>query len=99
MDPNAIAQLQAFVEACKANPEILHAPPLAFFKDYLTSLGGNLRVSLLVWWSAMCLARVEVVELVVVEVVEVLFAPYRCCVDACVASVAATLHRAVAAPS
>ncbi|XP_045494664.1 putative protein FAM10A4 [Colias croceus] len=34
-----LTQLNAFVELCKAQPLILHHPKLAFFKDYLVSLG------------------------------------------------------------
>lgn len=37
-----VGQLKAFVEACKAQPLLLHHPKLAFFKDYLVSLGVSL---------------------------------------------------------
>ena len=42
MDPQQITQLKQFVTACQASPELVHAPPLAFFKDYLLSLGATL---------------------------------------------------------
>jgi len=38
----ALQQLQAFIQACKVQPQILHKPQLAFFKDYLVSLGAKL---------------------------------------------------------
>lgn len=34
-----LAQLKAFVDFCSGNPQVLHHPKLAFFKDYLVSLG------------------------------------------------------------
>lgn len=34
-----LAQLRAFVEFCKGEPQVLHHPKLAFFKEYLNSLG------------------------------------------------------------
>ncbi|CAK1600994.1 unnamed protein product [Parnassius mnemosyne] len=37
-----LLQLQAFVELCKTQPQIIHHPKLAFFKDYLVSLGVTL---------------------------------------------------------
>ncbi|XP_038214487.1 putative protein FAM10A4 [Zerene cesonia] len=37
-----LTQLNAFVDLCKAQPLILHHPKLAFFKDYLVSLGVRL---------------------------------------------------------
>ncbi|KPJ11127.1 Hsc70-interacting protein [Papilio machaon] len=34
-----LMQLQAFIELCKTQPQILHHPRLSFFKEYLVSLG------------------------------------------------------------
>ncbi|CAI5444138.1 unnamed protein product [Caenorhabditis angaria] len=34
--------LKQFVGACQANPDLLHDPKLAFYRDYLASLGANL---------------------------------------------------------
>ncbi|XP_072973771.1 TPR repeat-containing thioredoxin TDX isoform X2 [Typha angustifolia] len=42
MDAQKIAQLKAFVDYCQSNPSVLHDPPLAFFKDYLQSLGARI---------------------------------------------------------
>jgi len=42
MDPQQITQLKQFVAACQASPELVHAPPLAFFKEYLLSMGATL---------------------------------------------------------
>ena len=41
MGPNELGLLKAFVEGCKANPGLLHAPELSFFKDYIEGLGGE----------------------------------------------------------
>lgn len=41
MGPNELGLLKAFVEGCKANPGLLHAPELGFFKDYIEGLGGE----------------------------------------------------------
>jgi suppressor of tumorigenicity protein 13 len=38
----AIDQLKGFITLCKAKPEVLHNPDLAFFHDYLNSLGANI---------------------------------------------------------
>lgn len=35
-------ELKAFIDFCKANPEMLLTPELSFFKDYLEGLGANL---------------------------------------------------------
>ena len=40
--PEQVKLLKVFVEACKANPSLLHTPELEFFKDYLQSLGAKL---------------------------------------------------------
>lgn len=37
-----LKQLKAFVDLCKDQPLILHHPKLAFFKEYLVSLGVSL---------------------------------------------------------
>uniref|UniRef100_T1INK0 Hsp70-interacting protein N-terminal domain-containing protein n=1 Tax=Strigamia maritima TaxID=126957 RepID=T1INK0_STRMM len=37
-----INQLQGFIQLCQATPEVLHAPELAFFKNYLIGLGATL---------------------------------------------------------
>ncbi|MQL89237.1 hypothetical protein Taro_021814 [Colocasia esculenta] len=42
MDPAKVVQLKVFVEQCKANPAILADPSIAFFRDYLESLGCKL---------------------------------------------------------
>lgn len=34
-----LSQLKAFVEICKAQPQILQHPKLSFFRDYLVTLG------------------------------------------------------------
>ncbi|XP_027169824.1 TPR repeat-containing thioredoxin TDX [Coffea eugenioides] len=36
-----LQELKLFIEQCKANPSILHNPSLAFFKNYLQSLGAR----------------------------------------------------------
>uniref|UniRef100_A0A914UU26 Hsp70-interacting protein N-terminal domain-containing protein n=1 Tax=Plectus sambesii TaxID=2011161 RepID=A0A914UU26_9BILA len=36
------ALLRQFVAMCKANPNILHSPDFAFYKEYLESLGAKL---------------------------------------------------------
>lgn len=35
MDAGELKLLKEFVTVCKANPEILHTPPLEFYKEYL----------------------------------------------------------------
>jgi suppressor of tumorigenicity protein 13 len=42
MDPTKVADLKAFVAACKKDPALLADPSLAFFRDYLASLGAEL---------------------------------------------------------
>jgi len=42
IDGKALAQLKVFVQACQMNPGILHEPKLAFFREYLTSLGATI---------------------------------------------------------
>jgi len=41
MDPSKVSELKGFVTLLKQKPELLHAPPLAFFKDYLLSMGAT----------------------------------------------------------
>jgi len=36
-----VSELRAFVQILKASPDILHTPQLAFFKEYIESLGGK----------------------------------------------------------
>jgi len=38
----ALDQLKGFITLCRANPNVLHKPDLAFFKDYLVSMGATL---------------------------------------------------------
>lgn len=38
----AVAELEAFVTLVRNDPNILHRPELAFFKDYLHSLGARI---------------------------------------------------------
>ena len=45
MDPSKLSELRSFVEACKKDPALLADPALAFFRDYLTSLGATLPAS------------------------------------------------------
>ena len=40
-----VGELRAFVEACKKDPALLVDPSLAFFRDYLTSLGADLHAA------------------------------------------------------
>lgn len=42
MDPEKVKQLREFVDICKANPQILHIPELAFYKHWLESLGAKI---------------------------------------------------------
>ncbi|KAH6809385.1 tetraticopeptide domain-containing thioredoxin [Perilla frutescens var. frutescens] len=42
MDAKKIEELKGFVEHCKQNPSVLHTPPLAFFKNFLQSLGARI---------------------------------------------------------
>merc|ERR1712013_422051 len=37
-----LALLKQFVMACKANPAMLHTPELAFFKEWIISIGGKI---------------------------------------------------------
>ena len=39
---SAVDQLRGFISLCKANPSIIHNEELAFFKDYLLSMGASL---------------------------------------------------------
>ncbi|XP_071723920.1 FAM10 family protein At4g22670-like isoform X1 [Rutidosis leptorrhynchoides] len=41
MDPAKVDQLKQFVDTCKSNPAVLADPSLAFFRDYLESLGAQ----------------------------------------------------------
>lgn len=41
MDPASVAQLKEFIKLVDSQPQLLHAPELAFFKKYLTSLGAT----------------------------------------------------------
>lgn len=41
-DLRAVAELEAFVTLVRNEPSILHRPELAFFKDYLQSLGARI---------------------------------------------------------
>lgn len=40
MDAKQLKQLKEFVESCKACPSILHMPELAFYKEWIESLGA-----------------------------------------------------------
>ncbi|KAL8612919.1 hypothetical protein ACOMHN_034996 [Nucella lapillus] len=42
MDRNQMELLKHFVQTCQARPEVLHTPELAFYRDYLESLGATL---------------------------------------------------------
>ncbi|KAG1362449.1 FAM10 family protein [Cocos nucifera] len=42
MDAAKVEELRVFVEQCKKNPAILSDPSIAFFRDYLESLGAKL---------------------------------------------------------
>ncbi|THU61704.1 hypothetical protein C4D60_Mb07t26120 [Musa balbisiana] len=42
MDAHKVSELKAFVTSCRSDPSILHHPSLAFFRDYLQSLGARL---------------------------------------------------------
>ena len=42
MDPRKVQDLRIFVETIRANPAVLQMPELAFFRDYLHSLGATL---------------------------------------------------------
>jgi Hsp70-interacting protein N N-terminal domain len=39
---SALEQLKGFIMLCRTKPEILHKDELAFFREYLTSLGARL---------------------------------------------------------
>ena len=41
IDQQAINRLKLFIKACEANPVILHDPKLAFFKEYLLTMGAT----------------------------------------------------------
>ena len=41
IDGKALTQRKVFVQACQMNPSLLHEPKLAFFKEYLLSLGAT----------------------------------------------------------
>ncbi|KAL3642278.1 hypothetical protein CASFOL_013093 [Castilleja foliolosa] len=42
MDAGKIEELKTLVERCKQNPSLLHTPSLAFFKDFLQSMGAQI---------------------------------------------------------
>ncbi|KAL0318647.1 UNVERIFIED_CONTAM: TPR repeat-containing thioredoxin TDX [Sesamum angustifolium] len=42
MDADKIEELKGFVEHCKQDPYVLHTPSLAFFKNFLQSLGAQI---------------------------------------------------------
>ncbi|XP_019160548.1 PREDICTED: FAM10 family protein At4g22670 isoform X2 [Ipomoea nil] len=42
MDAANLNQLKQFVEQCKSDPSVLSDPSLAFFRDYIESIGGKL---------------------------------------------------------
>jgi suppressor of tumorigenicity protein 13 len=37
-----LSQLNGFIDLCKNDPKILFSPELAFFKNYIESLGGKI---------------------------------------------------------
>lgn len=37
-----VQRLQAFIQACNSNPQIIHHPQLSFFREYLLKLGANI---------------------------------------------------------
>jgi hypothetical protein len=39
---SALEQLKGFIMLCRTKPEILHKQELAFFREYLNSLGARL---------------------------------------------------------
>jgi suppressor of tumorigenicity protein 13 len=41
-----LAQLNGFIDLCKKDPKILLDPELAFFKNYIESLGGKVPTTL-----------------------------------------------------
>ncbi|KAL3512155.1 hypothetical protein ACH5RR_024872 [Cinchona calisaya] len=45
MDAENLQELKFFIQQCKSNPSILHNPSLAFFKNYLQSLGASISPS------------------------------------------------------
>ncbi|KAJ6849317.1 TPR repeat-containing thioredoxin TDX isoform X1 [Iris pallida] len=45
MDGEKVSQLRDFVRHCKSNPSLLLDPSLAFFRDYLQSLGAKIPTS------------------------------------------------------
>ena len=42
MPKSAVDQLKGFISLCKSRPEIIHNEELAFFRDYLLSMGATL---------------------------------------------------------
>ncbi|GFP88461.1 tpr repeat-containing thioredoxin tdx [Phtheirospermum japonicum] len=42
MEAGKIEKLKALVELCKQNPSVLHTPSLAFFKNFLQSVGAQI---------------------------------------------------------
>jgi suppressor of tumorigenicity protein 13 len=44
--PAHLSQLTGFINLCKDDPKILHSPELAFFKNYIESLGGKIPATL-----------------------------------------------------
>ncbi|XP_058227171.1 TPR repeat-containing thioredoxin TDX isoform X2 [Rhododendron vialii] len=42
MEAEKVAELKGFVKECQSNPSIIHNPSLAFFKNYLQSLGARI---------------------------------------------------------
>ena len=42
MPKAAVDQLKGFISLCKSKPEIIHNEELAFFREYLLSMGASL---------------------------------------------------------
>lgn len=41
-DKESLTQLKVFIDVCKTQPGVLHVPGLAFFRDYIETLGGKI---------------------------------------------------------
>lgn len=59
MDASRVGELRRFVEACRKDPALLADSSLAFFRDYLTSLGADLPAAASAAASAAKVSKIE----------------------------------------
>ena len=42
LPPDQVRQLRSFIDICRSNPDLLHAPSLDFFRKWIEDLGGKI---------------------------------------------------------